>query len=72
VIVSTKTHRYYQEEKLLFYGMMVAPVLVTCGWEWWDNYIENLEKLSPQAVQLVAQKYLSHPKYIATVIEPIK
>lgn len=72
VIVSTKTHRYYQEEKLLFYGMMVAPVLVTCGWEWWDNYIENLEKLTPQTVQLVAQKYLSHPKYIATVIEPIK
>jgi zinc protease len=70
VVVSTKTHRYYQEEKLHFYGMMVAGVLVTCGWDWWESYIDNLEKLSPQAVQTVAQKYLSDPKYIATVVRP--
>jgi predicted Zn-dependent peptidase len=71
VIVSSKTHRYYQEEKLHFYGMMVAPVLVTCGWEFWDTYIDQLEKLTPQTVQTVAQKYFADPKYIATVIEPI-
>ena len=71
VIVSSKTHRYYQEEKLHFYGMMVAPVLVTCGWEFWDTYIDHLEKLTPQTVQKAAQKYFSDPKYIATVIKPI-
>jgi len=71
VIVSSKTHRYYQEEKLHFYGMMVASVLVTCGWEFWDNYIDNLEKVTPEKVQAVAQKYFSDPKYIATVITPI-
>lgn len=71
VIVSSKTHRYYQEEKLHFYGMMVAPVLVTCGWEFWDNYIDNLEKITPEKVQAVAKEYFSDPKYIATVIEPI-
>ena len=70
VVVSTKTHRYYQEEKLHFYGMMVAGVLVTCGWEWWDGYIDHLEKLTPQTVQAVAQKYLSDPKYVATVMTP--
>ncbi len=72
VIISSKTHRYYQEEKLHFYGMMVASVLVTCGWEFWDNYINNLEKITPEVVQRVAQKYFSDPKYIATVIEPIE
>ncbi len=71
VIISSKTHRYYQEEKLHFYGMMVAPVLVTCGWEFWDNYIDNLEKVTLEKVQAVAQKYFSDPKYIATVITPI-
>ena len=70
VIVSSKTHRYYQEEKLHFYGMMAAPFLVTCGWEWWDSYVDNLEKLTPQSVQRAAQKYLSDPKYIATVVTP--
>jgi zinc protease len=72
VLVSSKTHRYYQEEKLHFYGMMVAPVLVTSGWEFWDNYIDNLEKVTPQNVQDVAKKYFSDPKYIATVVKPTK
>jgi len=72
VLVSSKTHRYYQEEKLHFYGMMVAPVLVTSGWEFWDNYIDNLEKITPQKVQAVAKKYFSDPKYIATVVRPTK
>jgi len=70
VIVSSKTHRYYQEEKLHFYGMMVAPVLVTCGWEFWDNYIDNLEKVTPEKVQEVAKEYFSDPKYVATVVKP--
>jgi zinc protease len=72
VLVSSKTHRYYQEEKLHFYGMMVAPVLVTSGWEFWDNYIDNLEKVTPEMVQVVAKKYFSDPKYIATVVRPTK
>lgn len=72
VIVSSKTHRYYQEEKLHFYGMMAAPFLVTCGWEWWDSYVDNLEKLTPPLVQKAAQKYLSDPKYVATVVTPKK
>jgi zinc protease len=72
VIVSSKTHRYYQEEKLHFYGMMVAPVLVTSGWKFWDTFIDNLEKVSPPMVQTVAKEYFSDPKYIATVVRPAK
>jgi predicted Zn-dependent peptidase len=72
VIVSSKTHRYYQEEKLHFYGMMVASPVVTCGWEWWNDYIDNLERLTPETVQTAAKKYLSDPKYVATVVKPLK
>lgn len=70
VIVSSKTHRYYQEERLHFYGMMVAPVVVTSGWKFWDTFIDNLEKVTPETLQPVAKKYFSEPKYIATVIRP--
>ena len=72
VIVSSKTHRYYQEEKLHYYGMMVAPVLVTSGWKFWNTFIDNLEKVTPEMVQTVAKKYFSDPKYIATVVKPAK
>ncbi|MGB3092796.1 MAG: pitrilysin family protein [Candidatus Zixiibacteriota bacterium] len=72
VIVSSKTHRYYQEEKLHFYGMMVAPVVVTCGWDFWENYIDNLEKVTPEKVLAVAKEYFSDPRYIATVVKPIE
>jgi zinc protease len=72
VIVSSKTHRYYQEERLHFYGMMAAPVLVTSGWNFWDTFIDNLEKVTPESFQGAVKKYFSEPKYIATVVKPAK
>jgi len=72
VLVSTKTHKYYQEEKLLFYGMEIAPTLVTSGWDFLETYIDELEKVTPGKVQAVASKYFSDPKYIATVVKPKK
>ncbi len=72
VIVSSKTHRYYQEERLHFYGMMAAPVIVTSGWKFWDTFIDNLEKVTPETFQQTAKRYFSEPKYIATVVKPVK
>ncbi len=72
VLVSSKTHRYYQEEKLLFYGMMIASTMVTCGWDFLEAYIDQLEEVTPKKVQAVAGKYFSDPKYIATVVKPKK
>ncbi|KPK77729.1 MAG: hypothetical protein AMJ89_01905 [candidate division Zixibacteria bacterium SM23_73] len=72
VLVSSKTHRYYQEEKLLFYGMMIASTMVTCGWDFLETYIDELEKVTPKKVQAVASEYFSDPKYIATVVKPKK
>ncbi len=70
VIVSSKTHRYYQEERLHFYGMMVAPVVVTSGWKFWETFIDNLEKVTPESLQQTTKKYLLEPKYVATVVKP--
>jgi zinc protease len=72
VIVSSKTHRYYQEERLHFYGMMAAPLIVTSGWKFWDTFIDNLEKVTPETLQQTSKKYFSEPKYIATVVNPTK
>ncbi len=72
VLVSSKTHRHYQEEKLLFYGMEIASTLVTCGWDFLETYIEESEKVTPGEVQAVASTYFSDPKYVATVAKPKK
>jgi zinc protease len=72
VIVSSKTHRYYQEERLHFYGMMAAPVIVTSGWKFWDTFIDNLEKVTPETFQQTSKRYFSDPKYVATVVKPVK
>jgi len=69
-IVSIKANLYYQEEKLYIYGMTIAPYLVNCGYEFLENYIPELEKVTSEKIQAVTKKYFSEPKYIATVISP--
>ena len=70
IIVSTKAEKYYQEEKLYIYGMMIASTLVNCGYDFLESYIDNLEKITPEKVQNVAKRYFSDPKYFATVVVP--
>jgi predicted Zn-dependent peptidase len=70
IIVSTKANQYYQEEKLYIYGMMIAPVLVNCGYEFLESYIPNLEKVTPEKIQTAAKRYFSNPVYKGTVITP--
>lgn len=69
-IVSTKADLYLQEEKLYIYGMTVASMLVNCGYDFLESYIPNLEKVTPEKIQRVSQKYFSEPKYIATAVVP--
>jgi zinc protease len=70
IIVSTKANQYYQEEKLYIYGMMIAPLLVNCGYEFLESYIPNLEKVTPEKIQTTAKRYFSNPVYKGTVITP--
>lgn len=72
LIVSTKAERYYQEEKLYIYGMMIASTLVNCGYDFLESYIDNLEKVTLQKVQMTAKRYFSEPKYTGTVVTPKK
>lgn len=69
-ITSTKADLYYQEERLYLYGMTIAPILVNCGYDFLESYIPNLEKVTSEKIQKVAQKYFSEPKYIATAVVP--
>jgi zinc protease len=72
IIVSKKANDYYLEERLHFYGMLKAPLLVNAGYDFLESYIDQLEFVTPERIQKVAQRYFSDPKYIATVITPEK
>jgi len=72
ILVSKKTQDFYLEERLHFYGMLKASVIVNAGIDFLESYLSRLQKVNPKKVQKVAKEYLSHPQYIATVVIPQK
>ncbi len=70
IIVPSKVNEIKLEEKLHYYGIMKAPYLATCGYDFLENYIDNLSGVKPEMVSKAAKKYFSSPQYIACALEP--
>ena len=51
---------------------MKAPYLATCGYEFVENYVDNLSKIEPTDVKEIAVKYLADPEYVASALAPEK
>ncbi|MFQ5453320.1 MAG: insulinase family protein, partial [Candidatus Zixiibacteriota bacterium] len=69
---SVKCQDIYISEKLHYLGFMIAPMLMTAGWEFTQDYPEKLEKVMWSDCQKAAQNWLSNPNYIATIVKPIR
>ena len=70
VVVPNKVEEIKLEEKLHYYGIMKAPYLATCGYQFLQDYIEELSKVTPENVKNVAKKYFTDPKYITCAMVP--
>jgi predicted Zn-dependent peptidase len=70
VVVPNKVNEIKLEEKLHYYGIMKAPYLATCGYEFLEDYIDNLSKVTPGDINRVAVGYLAEPQYVASALEP--
>lgn len=70
ILVSEKTSEIYLREKLHYYGFIVAPLMVATGYDFVDNLVSNLEKVTAADVKRVAAKYFSNYDYVATVVTP--
>ncbi len=70
VVVPNKVNEIRLEEKLHYYGIMKAPYLATCGYEFLENYVKNLSAVRPEQVSAAAGKYFAEPKYAATASVP--
>ncbi|UCC79859.1 MAG: insulinase family protein [Candidatus Zixiibacteriota bacterium] len=72
VVIPNKVNEIKLEEKLHYYGIMKAPYLATCGYEFLESYIDNLSKVKPGDISAAAQKYFAEPQYIASALAPGK
>ena len=70
MIVSMKTNEIYLREKLHYYGFMIAPMMVSTGYEFMESLVDSLENVTLTEMETVAEKYFSDLDYIGTIIEP--
>ena len=67
---SNKCDEIYNAEKLHYYGFMIAPYMMTGGWDFIQNYAANLERVEWANCQAAAKKWFGKPSYAATVVKP--
>jgi zinc protease len=70
IITSVKCHEIYNSEKLHYLGFMIAPMLMTAGWDFVENYGTLLSQVSWDQARQAAAEWLDDPNYIATVVRP--
>ncbi|MBK7142300.1 MAG: insulinase family protein [bacterium] len=68
---SVKTQDIYNAEKLHYYGFMIAPMLMTGGFEFIQQYPELLSKVTPVQMFGAARQWLEKPSCMVTVVRPI-
>jgi len=72
VVIPNKVYEIKLEEKLHYYGIMKAPYLATCGYDFLANYPDNLSKITPADVSKSANDYFSDIKYVACALVSTK
>jgi zinc protease len=70
VVVPNKVNEIRLEEKLHYYGIMKAPYLATCGYEFLESYVEDLSAIRPEQVTEAAARYFAEPKFVACALVP--
>ncbi|MFH1699082.1 MAG: pitrilysin family protein [Candidatus Zixiibacteriota bacterium] len=68
--VSKKANEIFMQEKLHYYGFIIAPLMVTTGYDFLESYLEAIDKVNPSIISRAADRWLSDLKYIATVYHP--
>jgi zinc protease len=68
---SVKTQDIYNAEKLHYYGFMIAPMLMTGGWDFIQQYPDLLANVTPAQMFGAAKTWLEKPNYVVTVVRPL-
>lgn len=71
IVVKNKTDAIYLEEKLHYYGIMQAPMMVNFGYDYIETYVDRLTRVKPSDLQKAAEKYLGSNKFLAMAVVPL-
>jgi len=72
IVTRNKTDRIYLEEKLHYYGIMQAPMLVNFGYGFIRDYVKNLSDVEPSDIQNSAVKCFADRQYLALATLPVE
>ncbi len=68
--VSNLCEDIYNSAKLHYYGFLIAPYLMTTGWDFIQHYGERFSQVQWMQAQQVANTYFVDPTYVVTVVRP--
>lgn len=60
----------YYAEKLHYYGFIIAPMMMTAGWDFVQQYPELLDTVTWDHAASAAGRWFSSPRYAVTVVNP--
>ena len=61
----------YQHDSMFYQGMQLGMYeTIGLGWQKADQYVENINKVTPEQVQAVAKKYLMEEHLNVAYMEP--
>jgi len=67
---SVRADDIYNSAKLHYYGFMISPYIMTGGWDFIENYAENIKAVDWSDCTAAAGDWLAAPNYVATVVRP--
>ena len=70
MINSIRAENTYLFERPHYFGMMKATYLYLGGYDFLKSYNTAIQKVTPQAIQRVAQTYLTNIRPVVTVMKP--
>jgi zinc protease len=70
MVTRLKVQDLFLRERLHYYAMMKAPMLVVTGYEFMDQLPDRMGQVTLAEVRQMAAKYLSADNYVATIVTP--
>lgn len=81
-----KTEEFFLKERMHYYGMSKAEMLVSGGYQFMESYISNIERVTLKQVKRAARRYLAvdtarfyrrtgrpgNVTYVAAIVEPLE
>jgi zinc protease len=67
---SLRCEEIYNAERLHYYGFMVAPLMMTAGWDFIETYADRIVDVSWDQCRQAAVTWLAKPRGVATIVKP--